>query len=91
MGLRYCINEIYDRVQKPVFVVENGMGAVDKPDNENYVEDNYRINYLKEHLKAIAEAINIDHVPCLGYTMWGPIDLVSLGTGEMKKIWLNLC
>ncbi|MBP2058211.1 6-phospho-beta-glucosidase [Lactobacillus colini] len=85
LGLRYCMNEIYDRIQKPIFIVENGLGAVDQADENDYVEDDYRIEFLQEHLSAMADAINIDHVPCLGYTMWGPIDLVSLGTGEMKK------
>lgn len=85
LGLRYCMNEIYDRIQKPVFIVENGMGAVDEPDENGYVADDYRIDFLKKHLTAMADAINIDKVPCLGYTMWGPIDLVSLSTGEMKK------
>lgn len=85
LGLRYCMNEIYDRIQKPIFIVENGMGAIDKADENNYVEDDYRIDYLQDHLSAMADAINIDKVPCLGYTMWAPIDLVSLSTGEMKK------
>lgn len=85
LGLRYCMNEIYDRLQKPLFIVENGLGAVDQADEHDYVVDDYRIDYLKQHLTAMAAAINIDHVPCLGYTMWGPIDLVSLSTGEMKK------
>lgn len=85
LGLRYTMNMVYDRIQKPLFIVESGMGAVDKPDENNYVEDDYRINYLKKHLLAMADAINIDKVPCLGFTMWAPIDLVSLSTGEMKK------
>lgn len=85
LGLRYCMNSIYDRIQKPLFFVENGMGAIDEPDENDYVEDDYRIAYLNDHLSAMADAINIDKVPCLGYTMWGPIDLVSLSTGEMKK------
>lgn len=85
LGLRYCMNEIYDRIQKPIFIVENGMGAIDQADDQDYVEDDYRIDYLQQHLSAMADAINIDHVPCLGYTMWAPIDLVSLSTGEMKK------
>lgn len=85
LGLRYCMNEIYDRIQKPIFIVENGMGAIDEADENGYVEDDYRIEYLDDHLSAMADAINIDGVDCLGYTMWGPIDLVSLSTGEMKK------
>ncbi len=85
LGLRHCMNEIYDRIQKPIFIVENGMGAIDQADENDYVEDDYRIDYLRDHLQAMADAINKDGVECLGYTMWGPIDLVSLSTGEMKK------
>ena len=85
LGLRYCMNEIYDRIQKPIFIVENGMGAIDEIDENNYVEDDYRIEYLQQHLNAMKDAMSIDGVDCLGYTMWGPIDLVSLSTGEMKK------
>ena len=84
LGLRYCLNELYDRYQKPVFVIENGLGAMDTLE-DGKVHDDYRMKYLSEHFQAIKDAINIDHVPCFGYTMWGPIDLVSLGTGEMKK------
>ena len=85
LGLRYTMNMIYDRIQKPIFIVENGIGIIDQADENGYVEDDERINYLQDHLSAMADAINQDHVPCLGYTMWGPIDLVSLSTGEMKK------
>lgn len=85
LGLRYCLNELFDRYQKPLFVVENGMGAIDKLDAQGGCDDDYRIAYLAEHLQAIKDACNIDHVPVLGYTMWGPIDLVSRSTGEMAK------
>jgi len=85
LGLRITLNEIYDRYQKPLFVVENGMGAVDELTPEGTVEDDYRIEYLSDHLGAIRDAITTDGVPVLGYTMWGAIDLVSLSTGEMKK------
>lgn len=85
LGLRYTMNMIFDRIQKPIFIVENGMGAIDKPNQDGYVEDDYRIDYLNQHLSAMSDAINIDKVPCIGYTMWAPIDLVSLSTGEMKK------
>lgn len=85
MGLRYCLNELYDRYQKPLFVIENGLGAVDELTSDNKVHDEYRMKYLADHFQAIKDAINIDRVDCFGYTMWGPIDLVSLGTGEMKK------
>ena len=85
LGFRTTINEIYDRYQKPLFVVENGLGAVDVPDENGYVEDDYRIDYLRAHIKAMKDAVELDGVDLLGYTTWGPIDLVSAGTGEMKK------
>ena len=85
LGFRTTINEIYDRYQKPLFVVENGLGAVDIPDENGYVEDDYRIDYLRAHIKAMRDAVVLDGVDLLGYTTWGPIDLVSAGTGEMKK------
>lgn len=85
LGLRHVMNEIYDRIQKPIFIVENGMGAIDELDENGVVQDDYRIDYLRAHLQAMADAIIIDGVECLGYTMWGPVDLVSLSTGEMKK------
>ena len=84
LGLRFCLNELYDRYQKPLFVIENGLGAIDKLEND-CVHDNYRISYLSRHLKELRDAILIDKIPCFGYTMWGCIDLVSLATGEMKK------
>lgn len=87
-GLRYTLNVLYDRYQKPLFIAENGLGAVDTPlvkeDGTLWVEDDYRIAYLKEHLKEAAKAID-DGVPVLGYTAWGCIDLVSAGTGELRK------
>ena len=84
LGLRFCLNELYDRYQKPLFVIENGMGAIDKFE-DGTVHDQYRMEYLRDHFQAMKDAINIDRVPCFGYTMWAPIDLVSLSTGEMKK------
>lgn len=83
-GLRIALNELYDRYQKPLFVVENGLGAIDKPDKDYYVEDDYRIDYLKQHIQAMAGAI-ADGVDLMGYTPWGCIDLVSASTGEMSK------
>ena len=84
LGLRYCLNELYDRYQKPLFVIENGLGEIDRFE-DGTVHDSYRIEYLSKHFQAMKDAINIDHVPCFGYTIWGPLDLVSLSTGEMKK------
>jgi 6-phospho-beta-glucosidase len=85
LGLRITMNDIYDRYQKPLFIVENGLGAVDVPDENGYVEDDYRIDYLAKHIQAMKDAVEIDGVDLLGYTTWGCIDLVSAGTGEMKK------
>ncbi len=85
LGLRCTLNTLYDRYQKPLFIVENGLGAVDTPDEEGYVEDDYRIAYMREHIKAMKDAVEIDGVELLGYTAWGCIDLISASTGEMKK------
>jgi len=83
-GLRYVCNELYDRYQKPLFLVENGYGGHDEPDANGEIHDNERIDYLKKHLVQLAEAI-ADGVELMGYTWWGPIDIVSMGTGEMRK------
>ena len=85
LGLRCTLNSLYDRYQKPLFIVENGLGAVDEPDENGYVSDDYRIEYLREHIKAMKDAIELDGVELWGYTSWGCIDLVSASTGEMKK------
>ena len=85
LGLRITLNAIWDRYQKPMFIVENGLGAMDTPDENGYVADDYRIAYLEAHIKAMRDAIYQDGVNLLGYTTWGCIDLVSAGTGEMNK------
>ena len=85
LGFRITMNSLYDRYQKPLFVVENGLGAVDVVTEEGTVEDDYRIEYLREHIKAMKDAIELDGVEVMGYTSWGCIDLVSASTGEMKK------
>jgi len=85
LGLRVTLNTLYDRYQKPLFIVENGLGAVDRLEEDGSIIDDYRINYLEEHIKAMIEAVDEDGVDLLGYTPWGCIDLVSASTGEMKK------
>jgi 6-phospho-beta-glucosidase len=85
LGLRITMNSLYDRYQKPLFIVENGLGAVDIPDENGNVNDVYRIEYLKAHIEAMKDAVNVDGVELWGYTPWGCIDLVSASTGEMKK------
>ncbi|GGB89483.1 6-phospho-beta-glucosidase [Staphylococcus nepalensis] len=84
VGLRVTMNQIYDRYQKPLFIVENGLGEIDKVEEDGSIHDTYRIKYLSEHLNQMIEAVK-DGVPLLGYTSWGCIDLVSAGSGEMKK------
>ncbi|MDO4663489.1 MAG: family 1 glycosylhydrolase [Erysipelotrichaceae bacterium] len=83
-GLRYSLNEIYDRYQIPVMVVENGLGALDTLEEDGSIHDQYRIEYMREHVKAMEQAID-DGVELLAYTPWGCIDLVSASTGEMRK------
>lgn len=85
LGFRITMNELYDRYQKPLFVVENGLGASDTPDENGYVVDDYRIEYLQKHIQAMKDAIEEDGIEILGYTSWGCIDLVSASTGEMSK------
>lgn len=89
LGLRTTMNTLYDRYQKPLFIVENGLGAndvlLDKEVDGYRVSDDYRISYLQEHIKAFKAAVEEDGVDLLGYTPWGCIDLVSASTGEMAK------
>lgn len=85
LGLRITLIELFDRYQKPLFVVENGLGAIDKPNEADFVEDDYRIKYMADYIRQMRDAIDLDGIPVLGYTMWGCIDIVSAGSGEMKK------
>jgi 6-phospho-beta-glucosidase len=83
-GFRYTLNELYDRYQVPLFAVENGIGTNDVIEADGKCRDPYRIDYIRKHIIAMREAI-ADGVDLMGYLYWGPIDLVSAGTGEMKK------
>lgn len=84
LGLRYVMNELTDRYELPLFLVENGLGIDEVPDENGHILDIERANYLKMHLEEVAEAIK-DGCEVIGYLWWGPIDIVSAGTGEMKK------
>lgn len=84
LGLRITCNTLYDRYQKPLFIVENGLGANDTVE-EDGIHDTYRIDYMREHIKAMDAVINEDGLPLLGCTFWGIIDLISASTGEIKK------
>lgn len=83
-GLRIFLNMLYDRYQKPLFIVENGLGSIENQDGSSVIEDDYRIQYITEHLRATRDAIH-DGVDVMGYTYWGPIDLVSGSTAMMSK------
>ncbi len=84
IGLRTTLGEISARYRLPVFVVENGFGAKDTIENGE-IHDEYRIEYLRNHIKAVKDAVEIDGADVMGYLAWGCIDLVSFGTGEMDK------
>ncbi len=88
VGIRIAMNNFFDRWHKPLFIVENGLGAKDElidggPDGKT-VEDDYRISYMNDHLVQVAEAIK-DEIPVIGYTSWGPIDLVSMSSKQLSK------
>ncbi len=83
-GLRYALNEIYDRYRLPLMVVENGLGAFDKLEEDGSIHDDYRIDYLRQHIAQMEEAVK-DGVDLMGYTPWGWVDVVSASTGEMAK------
>lgn len=83
-GLQYYLEVMYDRYQRPLMITENGLGAYDKVEEDGSIHDEYRIEYLREHIIAMKKAVE-DGVDLIGYTTWGPIDIVSHSTGEMKK------
>lgn len=83
-GLRYVMHELYSKYEVPLMIVENGLGAFDKLEEDGSINDDYRIAYLKEHVKEMKIAID-EGINLIGYTMWGCIDLVSAGTGQYAK------
>lgn len=85
IGLRYALNLLYERYQKPLFIVENGFGAFDQIDADGNINDDYRIAYLKAHIEEMKKAVLLDGIDLMGYTPWGCIDCVSFTTGEMEK------
>ena len=84
LGLRITMNQLYDRYQKPLFIVENGLGAQDTIEPDGSINDDYRIDYLEKHINAVRDGI-CDGVPMIGYIAWGILDLVAASTGEMSK------
>ncbi|WP_225048257.1 6-phospho-beta-glucosidase [Lacticaseibacillus kribbianus] len=85
LGLRYALNWLTDRYHKPLFIVENGMGALDTVTAAGEIHDPYRIAYLRAHIEELIKAVTLDGVDLIGYTPWGIIDLVSAGSGQMDK------
>lgn len=84
IGLRYTLNHVYDRFGLPVFILENSSGFFDELTEDNKVHDPYRVDFLRKHIEQLKFAIE-DGVEVIGYTMWGPIDMISSGTSEMSK------
>ncbi len=84
-GLRLALNRLQERYNLPLFIVENGLGALDTVEADGSINDDYRIDYLAQHIDAMRTAVEEDGVDLFGYTPWGCIDLVSAGTGEMRK------
>lgn len=85
VGLRYALNYFNDRYQLPLFIVENGLGADDRREPDGSINDDNRISYLNDHLYQMKLAVTEDGVDLIGYTLWGCLDIISAGTGEMKK------
>ncbi|MGY3703598.1 6-phospho-beta-glucosidase [Vagococcus martis] len=85
LGLRTTLNALYERYEKPLFIVENGLGAKDKLNGDGSIDDDYRIEYLSRHIAVMRDAIVKDGVELIGYTSWGCIDLISASTGQMSK------
>ena len=82
-GLKYALEELYDRYNLPIMIIENGLGATDKEENGS-IHDDYRIEYLRQHIQAMKEAVE-EGVEVMGYTIWGIVDLVSASTGQIEK------
>lgn len=85
LGFRITLHNLYDRYQLPIMVVENGLGAVDELTDDGRVHDPYRVDFFRRHISAMKDAVEYDGVDVMGYTTWSPIDMVSAGTGEMRK------
>lgn len=85
VGLRYTLNHLYDRYNKPLFILENSSGFMDTLEPDGTVHDPYRVDFLRAHIQAMMKAVTEDGVDVIGYTMWGPIDIISSSTSEMTK------
>ena len=84
-GFLATMREMYSRYHLPMIVTENGLGAYDKVEEDGSIHDDYRMEYLAKHIEAMKLAVEEDGIDLMGFTPWGCIDLVSAGTGEMRK------
>ena len=82
---QHTVPTLYERYEKPLFIVENGFGAIDELKPDHTCDDGYRIDYLRAHIEEMKKAVELDGVDLLGYTPWGCIDVVSFTTGELRK------
>ena len=85
VGLRYTLATLYERYEKPLFIVENGFGSIDELKPDHTCDDSYRIDYLRAHIEEMKKAVELDGVDLMGYTPWGCIDVVPFTTGELRK------
>lgn len=85
VGLRIVLNKLYERYQKPLFIVECGLGAIDEVSEDGKIHDDYRIDYLKNHIEEMQKAMEIDGVEVMGFLPWSAMDIISASTGEMRK------
>ncbi len=84
-GLRYTLLYLYSRYQLPLFIVENGLGAADRLEDDGTVHDPYRVSFLRKHISEVKKSICLDGTEVMGYCSWGCVDIISTSTGEMKK------
>jgi len=84
-GLRIVLNDCYQRYQKPIIIVENGLGAYDRKEEDNAIHDDYRIEYFHNHLTELAKAVVEDGVDVFGYCLWSAIDIVSVSANTISK------
>ncbi|WP_223132676.1 family 1 glycosylhydrolase, partial [Enterococcus gallinarum] len=85
VGIRISLVELYDRYNKPLFIVENGLGAADQLTKEGRVHDTYRIDYLRQHIQEVLRSVKEDGIELLGYCTWGAMDMISASTNQMSK------
>lgn len=84
LGLYNCLSQYWDRYEKPILIAENGIGAIDHVEADGSIHDDYRVDYYREHIKSLKNAI-MDGADIIGYCAWGPIDIVSSSSAEMSK------